>query len=250
TRDFFDQDMGGNNGVHLTPSRNPEGKIYTDFKLGNPFEKFSNGDIRKKPYKYEGGDEYEGMFIVGPHLTPVGVPIKGGEEYKDLPLTFVDQVGRFSEVGPKKKYSSIAQLPSKMSEGEENTGVRLVKVPIPDLNNNTKRWGADLPIIRLAEIYYILAECDFREGDKAGAATLINQVRKRNFPTGTDTDPVNATNLDKYRLLDEWSIEFIGEGRRRTDLVRWKAFTTEKWWDHAASNSEHLNRFPVPYEAI
>jgi len=251
TRDFFDQDMGGNNGAHLTPSRNPEGELYAaDFKLGSPYEKFNNGDIRKKPYKYNGSDEYEGMFIVGPHLTPEGTPIKGGEEYKDLPLSFVDQVGRFSEVGAGKKYSSVAQLPSKMSEGEENTGVRLVKVPIPSLDNNTLRWGADLPVIRLAEIYYILAECDFRTGDKAGAATLINQVRKRNFPTGTDTNPVTATNLDKYRLLDEWSIEFIGEGRRRTDLVRWKAFTTEKWWDHAASNSDHLNRFPVPYEAI
>lgn len=64
--------------------------------------------------------------------TPTGEAILGGEEYKDKPLNFVDQVGRFSEVGPGKKYSSIDQLPSKMSEGEENTGIRLVKVPIPE----------------------------------------------------------------------------------------------------------------------
>lgn len=107
-----------------------------------------------------------------------------------------------------------------------------------------------MPIIRLAEVYYMLAECNFRTGNAAEAANLINQVRKRNFEGEKDPNPVTVANLDKYRLLDEWSIEFLGEGRRRTDLVRWKAFTTEKWWDHVASNSAHLNRFPVPNEAI
>lgn len=251
TRQYFNQDMGANNGAHLTPSRKPDGTLYTtDFKLGAPYEKFSTGDFRKNPYKYKGSGNYEGMFIIGPHLTPDGKVINGGEEYNGKPLNFVDQVARFSEVGPGKKYSSIDQLPSKMSEGEENAGVRLVKVPIPNLNDNALRWGADMPVIRLAEIYYMLAECNFRSGNAEAAASLINQVRKRNFADEKDLNPVTAANLDKYRLLDEWSIEFLGEGRRRTDLIRWKVFTTEKWWDHNPSYSAHLNRFPVPNEAI
>lgn len=251
TRQYFDQDMGANNGAHLTPSRKPDGSLYkSEFKLGSPYEKFADGDLRKKPYKYLGSGNYEGMFIIGPHLTPDGEPIVGGEEYNGEPLVFVDQVARFSEVGPGKEYSSVSELPSKMSEGEENTGVRLVKVPIPTLNENTLRWGADLPIIRLAEIYYMLAECHFRSGNAGLAAELINEVRKRNFENGNDPDPVTASNLDKYRLLDEWSIEFLGEGRRRTDLIRWDAFVNENWWDHTASKSAHLNRFPVPNEAI
>src|SRR5690606_17898908 len=104
----------------------------------------------------------EGMFIVGEHLTPTGEQILGSEEYKDQLLVFVDQVGRFSEVGPGKKYSSVNELPSKMSEGEENTGVRLIKVPIPTNADKNLRWGADNPVIRLAEIYYMLAECKLR----------------------------------------------------------------------------------------
>lgn len=251
TRQYFGQDMGANNGAHLTPSRKPDGSLYTtNLRLGSPFEKFSNGDIRKQPYQYNGSGNYTGMFLVGPHLTPDGKPINGGEEYNGQPLVFVDQVARFSDVGPGKKYSSIDQLPSKMSEGEENTGVRLVKVPIPNLNDNTLRWGADMPVIRLAEIYYMLAECHLRAGDAATASNLINEVRQRNFENGNDPNPVTAANLDKYRMLDEWSIEFLGEGRRRTDLVRWDAFTTEAWWDHSPSNSAHLKRFPVPNEAI
>ncbi|MGO1595200.1 MAG: RagB/SusD family nutrient uptake outer membrane protein [Sphingobacterium sp.] len=249
SRQFFDQDMGGNNGAHLTPSRKPNGNLYSaDFKLGSPYETFTDGDLRKKPYTYEGTNNYEGMFIVGPHKTPDGQQILGGEEYNGEPLEFVDQVARFSEVGT--NYDSVDDLPSRMSQGEENTGIRLVKVPIPNLSNNTLRWGADQPIIRLAEIYYMLAECNFRQGNAVVAVDLINQVRKRNFENGNDPNPVTVANLDKYRFLEEWSIEFLGEGRRRTDLIRWGAFVTETWWDHQPSGSEHLKRFPVPTEAI
>ncbi|MGK9120907.1 RagB/SusD family nutrient uptake outer membrane protein [Olivibacter jilunii] len=96
----------------------------------------------------------------------------------------------------------------------------------------------------------ILAECKWRSGDLAGAAELINTVRRRNFENGVDPNPVRVDNFDKYRFLDEWSIEFLGEGRRRTDLIRWNMFTTENWWDHQASQSDHLKRFPVPTQAI
>lgn len=251
SRLYFNQDMGANNGAHLTPSRKPDSSLYVaDFSLGAPYEKFSNGDLRKMPYRYAGNGNYEGMFLNGPQLTPSGTTIVGGEEYNGQPLIFRDQVARFSEVGPGRQYSSVTELPSRMADGEENTGVRLVKVPIPTIAENTLRWGADNPAIRLAEIYYMLAECKWRTGDVAGAAQLINEVRRRNFPGGQDPDPVTVQNLDKYRFLDEWSIEFLGEGRRRTDLIRWDAFTNESWWDHQPSNGEHLKRFPVPTEAI
>jgi hypothetical protein len=246
---YFDIDGEGWNGAHLTPSKKPDGTSYkNDFKLGSPFEKFATGDLRKKPYKYLGSGRYEGMFVYGPILSPAGVPLTGSEEYSNQPLNFVDQVGRFSEVGSGKKYSSVSQLPSKMSEGEENTGVRLVKVPLPNNADKTLRWGGDNPVIRLAEVYYMLAECKLRAGDKAGSSQLINTVRKRNF-TGTDPDPVTVANLDKYRMLDEWGIEFLGEGRRRTDLIRWNEFTTASWWDHTPSKPEY-RRFPVPNSAI
>jgi hypothetical protein len=55
------------------------------------------------------------------------------------------------------------------------------------------------------------------------------------------------SDFDKYRLADEWLIEFLGEGRRRTDLVRWNMYTTEPWWDHPADGpgQEFRNRFPI-----
>src|SRR5690606_36870232 len=71
----------------------------------------------------------------------------------------------------------------------------------------------------------------------------------RNFENSIDPDPVTAANLDEYRMLDEWGTEFLGEGRRRTDLIRWNKFTTERWWDHEPS-ADYLRRFPVPTRAV
>ena len=96
----------------------------------------------------------------------------------------------------------------------------------------------------------MLAECKYRLGDKAEAARLFNEVRKRNFADGVDPNPVTEENIDKYRILDEWLIEFLGEKRRRTDLVRWDAYVTENWWDHEATNDANKNRFPIPDRSI
>ena len=244
---YFGLDGGANNGGHLQPSRKPTGEIYSDFKLGKPFEKFNDSDLRKKPYVYTGGGKFEGMFLVGKQESPYGASY-GTQEYKGEIISFVDMVSRFTKVGT--EYPDVESLPSTMADGEENTGVRLVKVPQPNLNDESLRWGADDPVLRLTEVYYMLAECKMRAGDKSAAVDLINQVRKRNFKNEVDPDPVTESNLDKYRMLDEWGTEFLGEGRRRTDLIRWDAFVTESWWDHEPSNSEYLNRFPIPQNAL
>jgi hypothetical protein len=250
TYKYLDLEGGADNGAHLQPSRNPQGQIYSDFKLGKPYEKFNDQDLRKKPYFYKGGGKYEGMFLVGTQTNPkTGASTMGTQEYKGQIINFVDMVATFKKVGTT-EYPTVASLPSRMSDGEENTGIRLIKVPQPNLADKTIRNNADNPVIRLAEVYYMLAECKLRAGSKGEAATLINKVRERNFIDKIDPDPVTADNLDKYRMLDEWMIEFLGEGRRRTDLIRWDMFVTEKWWDHEPSNKATLNRFPVPASAI
>src|SRR5699024_4110378 len=150
---------------------------------------------------YRGNMKYEGMFLMGDLTNPItGVSALGVEEYKGKPLNMIDQVAQFSKVG--KEYNSVEELPSTMSTGEENSGIRLVKMPQPDLADKSIRYNSDYPVIRLAEIYYMLGECKFRNGDKEEAALLFNQVRARNFPNEKDPDPVTASNIDKYRILD------------------------------------------------
>ena len=248
--EYFGIETAGYNGFMLTPSLDPQGRYYTQWKLGNPYQKFNDKDLRKKPYRYLGSRKYEGMFLVGDQTNPNNPSQQclGQKEYSGKVINLVDQVARFSEVGT--KYNSVAELTSTMADGEENSGVRLVKAPQPNLDDKLLRWNPDCPVIRLSEIYYMLAECELRAGDKKTAAGLINQGRGRNFEGGADPNPVTADNLDEYRMLDEWMIEFLGEGRRRTDLIRWDKFVTESWWDHTPLNDKNKNLFPIPNSAI
>ena len=248
--EYFGIETAGYNGFMLTPSLDPQGRYYTQWKLGNPYQKFNDKDLRKKPYRYLGSRKYEGMFLVGDQTNPNNPSQQclGQKEYSGKVINLVDQVARFSEVGT--KYNSVAELTSTMADGEENSGVRLVKAPQPNLDDKLLRWNPDCPVIRLSEIYYMLAECELRAGDKKTAAGLINQVRGRNFEGGADPNPVTADNLDEYRMLDEWMIEFLGEGRRRTDLIRWDKFGTESWLDHTPLNDKNKNLFPIPNSAI
>lgn len=254
------EDSGSNNGIALTPGLDPTGRPYTT-KLGRIYSKFNDQDIRKQNYVYLGDGKYKGMFVVGLQQNPLNPEwvCMGSREYKGQIINEVDQVAYFSRVNnPRYKdangnfqYTSVNDLESNIGTAEENSGIRLYKVsPRPNQTDKKLMFNPDIPIIRLAEVYYMWAECKMRLGDKQGAADLINHVRKRYFEGGNDPDPVTVANLDKYRMLDEWMMEFVGEGRRRTDLVRWDAYVTEDWWDHKATNNKNLNRFPIHYSVL
>ncbi|GHT23649.1 hypothetical protein AGMMS4957_15490 [Bacteroidia bacterium] len=245
-----------NNGFCLVPSLDVEGKSYLHgssnpsskgtYRLGSPFAKFHDQDVRKQLNAYEGGGKWRGMFYFGPMVNPVTGNIchGGNRQFKpDETLVIVDQIARIiPQEGAEADHGKEGAR-----WGEENSGVRLAKFsPIPSASEKTLKGNPDIPVLRLAEAYYTLAECKLREGKKDEAAALINQVRKRYF-TEADPDPVTAANLDEWRMLDEWMLEFIGEGRRRTDLIRWDKYT-EAWWDKPA-DSPHHNRFPVSEDA-
>ncbi|NLB70076.1 MAG: RagB/SusD family nutrient uptake outer membrane protein, partial [Lentisphaerae bacterium] len=250
-----------NNGYCLVPSLDVEGNSYLHgsdnpsskgtYRLGSPFAKFDESDIRRQLNAYEGEGNWRGMFYFGELINPVTGDVCHGGNRQVKPtdvLVLVDQIARiFPQSGAEADHGKEGAR-----WGEESSGVRLAKFsPIPWLSEKTLKGNPDIPVLRLAEAYYMLAECKLRKGDKEGAAALINEVRDRYFPEG-DPDPVTATNLDEWRMLDEWMIEFIGEGRRRTDLVRWDKYTTEAWWDKPADGpgKAHYNRFPIPEQAM
>jgi hypothetical protein len=260
---YWDNGTVGNlwNGYCLVPSLDVNGKSYLPgssdpspkgtYRLGSPFGKFHEKDVRKQLHVYEGGGNYRGMFYVGEMINPVtGKACYGGNRQvkPNEILVLVDQIARIIPMAG----SEADHGREGARWGEENSGVRLAKFsPPPWLSENTLRGNPHIPVFRLAEVYYMLAECKMRAGDKAAAASLINDVRKRYFTDG-DPDPVTASNLDEWRMLDEWMIEFLGEGRRRVDLVRWDKYTTESWWDHPADGSgkSHQNRFPISEQVM
>ena len=107
--------------------------------------------------------------------------------------------------------------------------------------------------IRLAEVYYSLAECKYKAGDKVAAAKLLDAVRKRNFPASIWAEQsyeANIAKLTDQEFIDEWGREFLGEHRRRTDLIRWGRFA-EAWWDKEQDKTDKdYEVFPIPSRIV
>jgi hypothetical protein len=242
------------NGICLSPSLDMDGKNYRyvsgnlggPYKLGCPYDKFEATDIRKQNYVYYGGGKYEGMFLAGNLINPVTGKACTADGTREYPAgEIIPMVDIIAQICPNKVYRPARYEGAMFAE--ENSGVRLMKLsPIPNDADNATRFNPDVPIIRYAEIEFMLAELAFNKGNTGDAANIINAVRARYF-TGGDPNPVPSV-FDKYRLADEWLVEFLGEGRRRVDLVRLNLYTTEPWWDHAADGpgEEFRNRFPIP----
>jgi len=91
----------------------------------------------------------------------------------------------------------------------------------------------DLPIIRLADVYLMLAESYLRGATNitlTEALGYVNKVRERAF--GNSTGNIQAVDLTLDFILDERARELSIEMVRRTDLVRFDRFTTDKYlWD-------------------
>ena len=132
-----------------------------------------------------------------------------------------------------------------MNHADYSSGVNPVKYPYyptDDPNRITSSYAE----VRLTEIYYDLAECKYRAGDKAGAAALLNAVRVRNYPVGSPSlYATDGSTLTDQEMLDEWGREFLAEGRRRTDMIRWGVFNTGTWWDKQPDGDDHTNVFPL-----
>lgn len=115
----------------------------------------------------------------------------------------------------------------------------------------------DLPLIRLAEIYLNYAEATLRgsSGDLNIAVSKINELRLRAY--GDTSGDINTGDLTLDFVLDERSRELYWEGQRRTDLVRYKYFTTGSLlWPfkgnvvNGSSVGEFRNIYPIPVNML
>ena len=117
----------------------------------------------------------------------------------------------------------------------------------------TKFPNTDLPLIRLADVYLMFAECAMRgAADKAKGVEYANYVRER-----AGVSPWTQTDLNEQNMIDERCRELYWENVRRTDLVRFGLFTGNKYtwsWkgnvDKGASIPDYMNVFPIPSSVI
>ena len=127
------------------------------------------------------------------------------------------------------QYNNAANLPAGKKLGDTlfTNGTAAEKVSNP-IWPSTRKWDwasvtdptgttnyNDMPYIRLAETYLLLAEAQFRQGNLAGAAATINVVRAR---AGASAITPAQVTLDF--ILDERSRELVTEEERRYTLIR------------------------------
>lgn len=201
---------------------------------------------------YDAADQRRSdWLLIGPMFKFVNPtqPVLASEEYNGQQLVFVDNIRK------NKSGSTVTN----MSEGEENSGVRFNKyklgnqfagpggVPAIDPNYNNGDWN----IYRLTWIYFAKAEALMRKN--GGIATqdvcdLINACKSRAFSTADwATRRYTPANLTLDELLAERGREFIFEGFRRDDLIRFGKFATATWWDHNPTNATKT-LYPIPQQ--
>jgi starch-binding outer membrane protein, SusD/RagB family len=192
-------------------------------------------------------------WVQGPQYTASGDVLLGQlGAYKGQPLQYINS------------------LPG-VDSSEEIHGFRLGKYQIAP--GELVGMSNDFPLFRYADVLMMKAEASLRSGDANTAATLVTQVRQRDFTADPTKATVTAAQLAQPtsysyglrnhkasttdvvsdiqygRILDELGWEFAQEGRRRQDLIRFGVFTTKSWLSHSP-NGAYRSLLPIPTSAL
>lgn len=218
-REALDVDFSGNNAFVVIPTA---------------FDAYKETDLRKKEW-----------FLFGPQYKfGTTTPILGSEEYRGLPLVYVNNI---------RKNTQGETGEGSMTNGEENSGARLYKYRA-GRQTDAEYLEGDFVIYRLTEMYFNKAEALMRAN--GGSATqeaveLINASKKRYFTAAQwETEKYTTSTLTLDELLAERGREFIFEGKRRTDLIRFGKFTTGSWWDHQPTGDATRTLYPIPLRQL
>jgi hypothetical protein len=223
-RQIYNADRDGNNGIVVIPTA---------------YDAFKDNDLRKQQWMLIGLQKKDPAL----RTSVADSVVLGTEEYNNKPLVFVKEIRRNSE-------GETGE--GGMTRGEENSGARFAKY-LPGRTDDPNYWGNDFLLYRLTEIYYNKAEALMRKnGGQATqeAVDLINTCKKRAFkPEDWAKEAYTTITLTMDELLAERGREFIFEGKRRQDLIRFGKFTTATWWDHKPTAAKY-KLFAIPYKQM
>ncbi len=153
------------------------------------------------------------------------------------------------EVRATKKYQVL--VPSKYSEALFPTLQKFFDSKRPDMTYEP--GSRDYYVVRLADVYLMLAEALFQSGDKAGAAEAINMVRYRaGWPGKKDKMLIDAKDLTMDLIIEERARELAGEQTRWVDLKRWGLLVerVKKYNPQASGIQAHHVLRPIPQTQI
>lgn len=124
----------------------------------------------------------------------------------------------------------------------ETEGARLLKWE-PEVGGRN-HLNNDFAVFRFSDVLLMKAECLLRLGNEPEARNLANQVRERNFTPFSEDKQIKQLTLEN--LLDERGFEFVFEGWRRNDQIRFGTFGGT--WDFKPEKDKDKNTwvFPIP----
>jgi hypothetical protein len=175
---------------------------------GGPWNGFAT--LAETYQQFEPTDERRGMWLAGQAYSfETNAPVN---DRTGKPLVFTPEI-------------------PDARKADEAHGVRFNKFPPLRSAPTGSGHPNDFTYFRLSEMYLIKAEA-MNELNQPGALTELQRVRNLRNPTGT---PVTATSGQALRdaILRERLLEFAGEGKRRSDMIRHGKFLT---WTEASLN--------------
>lgn len=179
--------------------------------LAEFYNSFSNADARKR------------MWIVGQQFRADGTPILDD----GVPMVFTPEIPAFEmPAGPAGRLA----------------GVRSQKYEI-QRNNVANDQSNDFVIYRLADVYLMRGEANFRLGKTAEALADINRVRAR-----AGVPAYTAAQLTLDEILAERGRELAWEYHRRQDLIRFDRFTRP--WGFKPASQKFRELFPIPADQL
>jgi starch-binding outer membrane protein, SusD/RagB family len=265
---FRDQNQNSKEIIFSVPydviyTSNDDGVLNLMFDYTLPSPAQSTFDLKQQPWggivaipqfisTYHPNDKRltEG-WLFGQQYTSSGVPIKCTSGLTDSSLNIRNE------------------LPG-IDSSQEFHGYVINKYEIVQ-NGYTDICNNDFVVLRYADVLMMKAECMLRT-NKPGAGQLVTQVRLRSFPgnPGAATvsdDELKQTSAYSYglrnfhtttndnaviplgRFYDELGWEFVGEGHRRQDMIRFGLFTTKSWLSHSPGGT-NKTIFPIPLDEL
>ncbi|MXN92338.1 RagB/SusD family nutrient uptake outer membrane protein [Flavobacterium sp. Sd200] len=208
---------GGNQFINYTQNGLDQLRYNLPFAPANGYSTYQEALDR-----YEDQDVRKSLIQYGPQFYLDGV----------TPLAYPD--------GTQLNLIAVNDLIS----AEDNEGYKVLKYTPVGTSWSGANGDNDLVLTRYADILLIKAEALLRGGTTTIADTplnLVNQVRARS----------NASALASVTLGDienERAREFIWEGHRRRDMIRFGSYFTSTWTFKTTQTERFRGIYPIPQE--